>query len=78
MEPPKSLEEWTIMLRERFSRRNRSLGLPEATLAEVFRVTGWGALPSLSQIETDFPGIIPGEERRTALQARLKSWGAYS
>ncbi len=74
MEPPKSLEEWKQMLRGRFARRNRELGISSAHLMEVFTITAWGAIPSVEQIARDFPLISDEASHWERLRQRLARW----
>jgi LmbE family N-acetylglucosaminyl deacetylase len=74
MTPPDSIEAWRAMLRTRFERRNRELGLRVRPLAEVFSVTAWGEVPTLDQLEADFPPLLPSRARWTRLGRRLRRW----
>jgi LmbE family N-acetylglucosaminyl deacetylase len=74
MAPPASLEAWTTMLRQRFLRRNRELGIDSDRVVEVFRVTAWGAVPSLDDLTRDLPPILTSASNLTTLQARLAQW----
>jgi LmbE family N-acetylglucosaminyl deacetylase len=71
IEPAASLEAWQSVLRERFARRNRQLGIQSEGVLEFFNVTGWGAVPSLHQLRTDLPGIMETHSRLSSLQQRL-------
>jgi len=59
MSPPESFEEWKHILRDRFARQNRELGVPGSRASEAFMVTAWGEVPTKDQIMADFPGINP-------------------
>jgi LmbE family N-acetylglucosaminyl deacetylase len=72
--PPRSLQEWTEMHRQRLRRRNRELGIDSAHAMEVFTVTAWGELPILEQLQADFPNIQPAHSHLEALQRRLRRW----
>lgn len=74
MAPPKSIAEWKTTLRARFDRKNRELGISSAHAMEVFRVTAWGAIPTLAQVETDFPEFARSASNLAALDARLRQW----
>ncbi|MGV3519447.1 PIG-L deacetylase family protein [Luteitalea sp.] len=74
MAPPASLEAWKTMLRQRFLRRNRELGIDSDRVVEVFRVTAWGAVPSLDDLTRDLPPILTSASNLTTLQARLAQW----
>jgi LmbE family N-acetylglucosaminyl deacetylase len=74
MAPPKDLAGWATTLRARFDRKNRELGIRGNRAVEVFRVTAWGAVPSLSQLQRDLPAMIPDAGNLPALENRLKLW----
>lgn len=74
MAPPNSIAEWKTTLRARFDRKNRELGISSAHAMEVFRVTAWGAIPTLAQLETDFPEFARSASNLAALDARLRQW----
>lgn len=74
MKPPGSAEEWKQMLRQRFLRRNQELGLGKHPLAEVFTVTAWGEVPTLEQLQHDFPALLRTPAARRRLAARLLRW----
>jgi LmbE family N-acetylglucosaminyl deacetylase len=74
MAPPKSLAEWSAILRARFDRKNRELGIQSARAMEVFRVTAWGVPPDLKQLLTDFPPLHATASNLESLEARLKLW----
>jgi LmbE family N-acetylglucosaminyl deacetylase len=71
MEPPRLLDQWSEMLRARFVRRNRQLGVDSERMFEFFSVTAWGSVPGYDQLVADIPGIAPGLSRLEALRARL-------
>jgi LmbE family N-acetylglucosaminyl deacetylase len=75
MAPPASLTEWSQILRARFDRKNRELGLSTPNAVEVFRVTAWGVVPTLTQLLADFPPLLQKGTNIEALEARLKTWG---
>lgn len=62
------------MLRQRFFRRNQELGLGKHPLAEVFTVTAWGEVPTLEQLQQDFPALLRTPAARRRLAARLQRW----
>lgn len=72
--PPSSKAEWAKMLRARFQKRNRELGLPTKRAYEVFTVTAWGVVPSFDQLMADIPNIVPKLSNLKALKAKLKRW----
>ena len=74
MAPPSSEAEWSEILRARFDRNNRELGIRSAHAVEVFRVTAWGVVPTLDQLHADFPPIMAAASKLDALAARLKRW----
>lgn len=74
MQPPRSLEEWKVMKRERLLRRNRELGIASDRVMEVFAVTAWGELPTEHQLLRDFPNVQRQFSRLEVLKARLKRW----
>lgn len=88
MAPPASLDEWKTMLRRRFDRMSRELGLTdrmssrsrppssesEVPLFEVFRITAWGAVPTLAQLRADFPAMVDAVSNLDALDRRLRQW----
>lgn len=74
MAPPSTPAEWAQILRARFDRRNRELGIAGNHVVEVFRVTAWGAIPSMAQILSDFPAMMPGASNLPALEKRLQQW----
>ena len=73
MDVPKSRAHWGEILRERFQRQNRDLGLKTDHAVEVFRVTSWGEVPKFEQLQRDFPNLIKHPNLET-LRARLKHW----
>jgi LmbE family N-acetylglucosaminyl deacetylase len=74
MAPPKDLTEWNGILRERFNRKNRELGIASAHAIEVFRITAWGAVPTLKQVTSDFPAPFCDAVNHDQLEDRLKLW----
>lgn len=57
LDVPRSFEDWKILLRKRFTRQNRELGVMNDQAAEAFLVTAWGEVPSREQIMRDFPKL---------------------
>lgn len=74
MPPVKSLTEWKGVLRQRFQRQQRELGLPLDRAVEVFTVTAWGTVPTLEQLERDFPGLVTIPSRTERLRQKLQRW----
>jgi len=76
MNPPKNLADWKLMFRQRIIHRNRELGIPSNRAIEVFVITAWGTIPTIEQIERDFPNILWDFSSREALKKKLSRWGA--
>ena len=74
MPVPKSVEAWTQILRHRFLRKNRELGIDSAHAMEVFTVTAWGNVPSYAQLLNDFPDLAPAASNLERLQEKLARW----
>jgi hypothetical protein len=74
MSVPGSLAEWTTTLRDRSNRKNRELGLATDRAVEVFRVTAWGAVPTLAELQRDFPPLFSTERDLDPLARRLARW----
>lgn len=74
MDAPKNLEEWAGTLRARFDRKNRELGLMTEHAVEVFRITAWGAVPSLDDVLRDFPPVLARASALEPLARRLSQW----
>lgn len=74
MAPPKSLADWSAILRARFDRKNRELGIQTPHAVEVFRITAWGQVPELKPLLSDFPGILRESSNLEPLHARLSQW----
>jgi LmbE family N-acetylglucosaminyl deacetylase len=75
MAPPRTPEEWRGTLRQRFDRKNLELGIWSPHAVEVFTVTAWGLVPTLEQLQTDFPALLPGVRDLDRLGERLRRWG---
>ncbi|MEW6157255.1 MAG: PIG-L family deacetylase [Verrucomicrobiota bacterium] len=74
MDKPGSFEDWCGMLRERFQRRNRELGIASERIMEVFTITAWGVVPTLAQLQADFPSLAPAHSPLDALDKKLTRW----
>lgn len=74
MMPPQSLAEWRKILRARFARKNRELGIDTVHAVEVFRVTAWGVVPSLGNLVADFSPLLQQATSLDALDGRLQLW----
>ena len=71
---PETPAAWAEALRRRFEKRNREAGLAPAPLAELFRVTAWGAVPEWTQLQRDFPEMLGTSSQIEALRHRLERW----
>ena len=74
MPVPRSMDDWRSVLRNRFLRRNRELGLPGDRLHEFFTVTAWGDVPSEERIMKELPAINARCSNLEALRKRLQRW----
>jgi len=74
MDVPRSMADWAKMLRARFVRKNRDLGVASRSAFEVFTVTAWGEIPQLEQLCKDFPGISKKFSNAAGLRKKLKRW----
>lgn len=74
MDAPANPAEWEVTLRARFDRKNRELGLKTDHAVEVFRVTAWGAVPSLDELLRDFPPLLARASALEPLALRLSQW----
>ena len=77
MEPPKSPEDWSRILRQRFERRARDLGIQSKRVIEVFTVTAWGEVPAFKQLVTDFPNVLSNKSNLARLKRRLTRWADH-
>ena len=78
MNVPETLEEWLATMRGRFDRKNRELGLQTDRAMEVFRVTAWGAVPTVEELQRDFPPLFSSQEDLVPLARRLSRWRGES
>ncbi len=74
MDAPANLSEWSATLRARFERQNREVGIRSDHVFEVFTVTAWGEVPTLEQIQADFPEIAERMSHLDSLRERLRRW----
>lgn len=74
MRPPRSMEEWTKTLRDRFARKNREVGISAPHAFELFTVTAWGEIPNYEELLRDFPSISPEHSNLEALKQKLTRW----
>ena len=72
--PAGSLEEWSIMLRQRFERRSRELGIQSKRVIEVFTATAWGEVPDFKQLINDFPKVLANKTNLARLKRHLARW----
>jgi LmbE family N-acetylglucosaminyl deacetylase len=75
MAPPKNIDEWRQILRHRFQKRNREMGLETDHIHEFFTITAWGQIPTLDQLQSDFPNIS-SHSRLDHLARKLTRWRA--
>ncbi|HEY0455041.1 MAG TPA: PIG-L family deacetylase [Verrucomicrobiae bacterium] len=73
MAPPASLEEWSKILRQRFDRKNRELGIISPHAFEVFTVTAWGEIPPLEKLVGDLPQLS-SLSNLSLLEKKLRKW----
>ena len=74
MTAPQSARDWETMLRRRFERRARELGIRRKGTVEFFAVTAWGEVPDARQIVNDFPKILARESNLARMKKRLATW----
>lgn len=74
MDVTENTEEWRETLRRRFNRKNHDLGIDSDRALEVFTVTAWGEVPTIEQLEHDFPTLNAAASRLDQLEARLRLW----
>lgn len=73
MDVARSFEEWRGIVRKRFLKRNREMGVNSERVHEFFTVTAWGEVPTLAQITGDFPNI-GSASKLERLGQRLAKW----
>ena len=76
IQPTADLAAWKTRERGRFDRQARELGLPAGAALEAFTVTAWGIVPSLAQLQRDFPNLVSDAGREARLGDKLTRWGA--
>jgi LmbE family N-acetylglucosaminyl deacetylase len=74
MAAPTELAEWRTILRARFDRKNRELGVRTEHAVEVFRITAWGTVPTLEEVLRDFPPVLAKASALEPLAQRLAQW----
>ena len=72
---PSSAEEWQGILRQRFRARAAAFGIEDERPLDLFMVTAWGTVPTLAQLQRDFPDLVSDPERLGRLARRLQEWG---
>ena len=74
MPMPDTFDQWREILRQRFTKRNREMGVDSSRIHEFFTVTAWGEVPTLEQITRDFPNIAEKYSNLERLETRLRHW----
>jgi len=74
MDPPKSPADWAKILRARFDRKHRELGLATKHALEVFTVSAWGEVPSPDDLLADLPVFCAESSNLERLKSRLNAW----
>lgn len=75
LELPRSMEDWSRVLRERFQHKNHDLALDSDRAFEVFTITGWGSVPSYQQLLADLPGVSGDFSNLERLRLKLGRLG---
>lgn len=79
LEVPLDQGSWRAQYRAILERRKTALGIRSSGLFEVFQVTAWGVVPTLSRLREDFGGLISDEASALQrLDGRLNAWRAAS
>jgi LmbE family N-acetylglucosaminyl deacetylase len=74
MDPPKSPADWAKILRARFDRKHRELGLATKHAMEVFTVSAWGEVPAPDDLLADLPVFCAESSNLERLKSRLNAW----
>ena len=74
MRPPRTMEEWTKTLRDRFDRKNREVGIQSPRAFELFTVTAWGEVPDFEELLRDFPSVSEQFSNLDGLRQKLARW----
>ena len=74
MAPPQTMEEWRAILRRRYLKRNREMGIESNRVFEFFTVTAWGEVPKLEDLLRDFPHVVAEFSPLEKLENRLRRW----
>ena len=69
-----SYGDWRSVLRERFRKRNREMGVDSEQVHEFFTVTAWGSVPDVEQIRRDIPNLSQKYSNFSEVEKRLKRW----
>jgi LmbE family N-acetylglucosaminyl deacetylase len=75
IELPQSTEDWERVLRARFAKRNRDLGIKSDRPFEVFTVTGWGETPKFQTLLEDLPKVAQEHSNIARLDEKLRRFG---
>lgn len=78
MQKPKSFDHWRQIVRDRFQRQNRELGIDSVEAFEAFTVTAWGRVPDFDTIVNDFPALDQRRSNLDLLRRDLKRWSGSS
>jgi len=65
--------DWRRQFRSVLRRRATAMGIIHDGVFEFFRVTAWGAVPTMEQVRRDFPPLSPCLPVE-ALERRLNAW----
>jgi LmbE family N-acetylglucosaminyl deacetylase len=71
----KSLEEWSEILRARFAKKNRDLGLDTQRFLEFFTLTGWGSIPSYETLLADLPPLFASGSKLEQVRRKIAQFG---
>jgi len=74
IDAPATPEEWSEILRARFLRQNREMGISSEHTFDVFTVTAWGTVPTVGQLLSDLPNVSVASSDLAALRHRLSTW----
>ena len=73
---PSTIDEWRTILRARYTKRNKEMGVDSDRIHEFFTVTAWGEVPPIEVILRDFPNIAAKYSNLDTLEKRLNQWRA--
>jgi LmbE family N-acetylglucosaminyl deacetylase len=74
MRVSKSYDDWRNVLRDRFLKRNKEMGIQSDRVHEFFTVTAWGTVPEITEIKRDIPNLSEKYSNLPDLEARLNRW----